>query len=249
MTDPQDLARLTDGLRPVPDSLTRALDDLERLVGRGRGVPMSSSVMVNRKEFEEVVQSARSAIPPELRSARALLAERAQVIEEARAEADRIVAGAEARRRKVLQRSTVVRQARAEADRIVATATERAAAARLEADDYVERRLANFEVVLTKTLHAVERGRLKLRGRLREADLGDLAAPWSELDARLAPQGEGGGPGASEDPDRDGAAGDDDGGPGPARGRGDAPVDGPAPRGDAPGDERADGDGERRGTP
>jgi hypothetical protein len=37
---------------------------------------------------------------------------------------------------------------------------------RLEAEDYVDAKLANFEVVLHKTLTAVERGRERLRGRL-----------------------------------------------------------------------------------
>jgi hypothetical protein len=43
---------------------------------------------------------------------------------------------------------------------------------RLEAEDYVDAKLANFEVVLNKTLTAVERGRERLRGRL---DVDDLA--------------------------------------------------------------------------
>jgi hypothetical protein len=36
---------------------------------------------------------------------------------------------------------------------------------RLEVEDYVDAKLANFEIVLTKTLSAVERGRQKLSGR------------------------------------------------------------------------------------
>jgi hypothetical protein len=37
---------------------------------------------------------------------------------------------------------------------------------RAEVEDYVDGKLANFEVVLTKTVAAVERGREKLRGRV-----------------------------------------------------------------------------------
>ena len=35
---------------------------------------------------------------------------------------------------------------------------------RAEVEDYVDAKLANFEIVLTKTLRAVERGRQKLSG-------------------------------------------------------------------------------------
>ena len=45
---------------------------------------------------------------------------------------------------------------------------------RREVDDYVDTKLANFEVVLTRTLGAVERGRDKLRGRREVDDLDDL---------------------------------------------------------------------------
>jgi hypothetical protein len=43
-----------------------------------------------------------------------------------------------------------------------------------EVDDYIDGKLANFEVVLAKVLTAVERGRDKLRGR---HELDDLAGP------------------------------------------------------------------------
>jgi hypothetical protein len=57
---------------------------------------------------------------------------------------------------------------------------------RREVDDYVDTKLANFEVVLTRTLGAVERGRDKLRDRretdeLDEVDDADLA-PLPDLD-------------------------------------------------------------------
>ncbi|MDX6222340.1 MAG: hypothetical protein QOD91_1394, partial [Frankiales bacterium] len=53
-------------------------------------------------------------------------------------------------------------------------AREEAAGMRREVDDYVDTKLANFEVVLTRTLGAVERGRDKLRGRRESDDLDDL---------------------------------------------------------------------------
>ena len=49
---------------------------------------------------------------------------------------------------------------------------------RAEVDDYVDTKLANFEVVLDKTLAAVSRGRDKLRGRTAHEDLaGDRDRP------------------------------------------------------------------------
>ena len=58
---------------------------------------------------------------------------------------------------------------------------------RREVDDYVDTKLANFEVVLTRTLGAVERGRDKLRGRREHDELDDMDEaeldPLPDLDA------------------------------------------------------------------
>jgi hypothetical protein len=43
---------------------------------------------------------------------------------------------------------------------------------RAEIDDYVDGKLANFEVVLHKTLQAVEKGRAKINGR-HDLELGE----------------------------------------------------------------------------
>jgi hypothetical protein len=63
-----------------------------------------------------------------------------------------------------------------EADRVIEEANENARKMRLEVEDYVDAKLANFEVVLHKTLGAVERGRDKLRGRHELEELQDADA-------------------------------------------------------------------------
>ena len=51
---------------------------------------------------------------------------------------------------------------------------------RLEVDDYVDAKLANFEIILRKTLGAVEHGREKISGRHDELEaLAGPPKPWS----------------------------------------------------------------------
>ena len=59
----------------------------------------------------------------------------------------------------------VERAARAttEADRVVTEAEERAREMRTEAEDYVDRKLAAFEVVLDRTMQTVQKGRERLQ--------------------------------------------------------------------------------------
>ncbi|NUU20758.1 MAG: cell division initiation protein, partial [Streptomycetaceae bacterium] len=77
----------------------------------------------------------------------------------------------------------VAREAYGEAERLLADARRDAERIRAEADDYVDQKLANFEVVLTKTLSAVGRGRNKMRGHQAVDDLGDYLKAQDEAEA------------------------------------------------------------------
>jgi cell division septum initiation protein DivIVA len=146
-------------------AVTTTLDALRDLVEGARSMPMSASCVVNRGEVLALVDEAADALPGALASAQALLGDREGVVEEGRQEAEALVASAREERARLLAQSEVVAHARAEADRLLADAREQAAAMRLEVEDYVDGKLATFEVVLSKTLEAVERGRDKLSGR------------------------------------------------------------------------------------
>ncbi len=62
----------------------------------------------------------------------------------------------------MVQRTEVVRQARRQAERLVADAESEARRIRHEADDYVDRKLAAFEIVLDRTIRTVQAGRERL---------------------------------------------------------------------------------------
>ncbi|AXI79597.1 ATP synthase F0 subunit B [Peterkaempfera bronchialis] len=140
------------------------LDDIVAAVESARSMPMSASCVVNRSELLGLLRELREALPSEISQAQAVMADHEQVVAEARAEAERIIQGAHAERGSLVSGTEVVLRSQAEADRILAEARAEAGELRREADDYVDSKLANFEVVLTKTLGAVGRGRQKLLG-------------------------------------------------------------------------------------
>ena len=158
----------TDG----PVDVAGLVDALERLATEARAMPLSASVMVNRGELLALLRQLRDVLPEELERARWVVREQDGILEHARTDAAEIVADARAEHERLLSQEAVVRAAREESDRIVEAAHGTARQMRLEAEDYVDAKLANFEVVLHKTLTAVERGRERLRGRL---DVDDLA--------------------------------------------------------------------------
>ncbi|MEV5998547.1 cell division initiation protein [Streptomyces griseomycini] len=142
----------------------KKLDEIVAAVSSARSMPMSASCVVNRAELLSMLDEVRAALPDSLAQARELIGDREQLVEEARREAERIIESAHAERGSLIAGTEVARRSQAEADRILAEARKEAEEIRAEADDYVDSKLANFEVVLTKTLGSVGRGREKLLG-------------------------------------------------------------------------------------
>jgi cell division septum initiation protein DivIVA len=141
------------------------LDELTTLVENARSMPMSASCIVNRAEILGVLEELRELLPEEFRHAQLLLDDREAVVDEGRREAQRVIADAEVERDRLTSDTEVVAAAERVAEQIRVAALEEAQTMRSDVDDYVDSKLANFEVVLDKTMAAVRRGREKLRGR------------------------------------------------------------------------------------
>ena len=145
----------------VPD-VSELLAQLQDMLESARKLPMSASVSINREEFGAVLQEAVDGLPEELREARWLLKEREQVIERATHEAERLLEAARVRAERMVEKNELVRQARRTGEEILENADRAAAALRHEAEDYVDRKLAAFEVVLDRTMTQVAKGRERL---------------------------------------------------------------------------------------
>jgi F0F1-type ATP synthase membrane subunit b/b' len=161
---------LEDSPDAAPDT-RQLLLRLQEMLENARAMPLSASAMVNREEFGELLQEAVDGLPEELREARWLLKERDDVLERARREADRIIEAARVRAERMIERQEIVREARRERDQIIETAERQAAGIRHEAEDYVDRKLAAFEVVLDRTLAQVHKGRERLQVHIEPAEM------------------------------------------------------------------------------
>ncbi|MFJ2768262.1 cell division initiation protein [Streptomyces sp. NPDC087300] len=142
----------------------KKIDEIVEAIGSARSMPMSASCVVNRADLLSMLEEVRQALPGSLAQAQELIGGREQLVEQARQEAERIIETAHAERGSLISDTEVARRSQGEAERILTEARQTAEEVRVEADDYVDSKLANFEVVLTKTLGSVGRGREKLLG-------------------------------------------------------------------------------------
>ena len=150
------------------------LDELTALIDNARAMPMSASCVVNRGEVLAQLDELRALLPTEFDEARRVLDDKGAVIAEGHAEAERIIDAARTERTRMIAKTEVMREATKEAELTRSAAAADAERMRHEIDDYVDGKLANFEVVLHKTLQAVEKGRAKISGR---HELDSLAGP------------------------------------------------------------------------
>ena len=144
------------------------LDELAQIVEQAKAVPLSASCMVNRAQVLDLIEDIREALPTSLSDADQLLAEREAVVAEGRLEADHLIAQAREGQIRMLSQHEIYLVAVAEAEAIRAETEDETFRMRRETDDYIDARLATFEITLHKTLAAVERGRDKLRGQVEE---------------------------------------------------------------------------------
>jgi cell division septum initiation protein DivIVA len=175
--------------------LAARLEQLEELVRDAKSMPLSSSVLVNREEMLEMIAELKESLPEEIKRARWIVRDREELLTKARSEGDQILEQAREDQLRMARKEEIVARAAQEADRIVSDAEEVARTMRSEAEDYVDAKLAQFEISIRKILEAsqassrsldrtldqVEVGRERLRGPATAAEA-EFAHPPAEHD-------------------------------------------------------------------
>ena len=141
------------------------LAEIRQAVEQARSMPMSASAVVNRGELLALVDDLEAAITAAFDDSSRVLADREAVVEEGRREAEQIIADARNERDNLVSDTEVYRLAKRRADEELESAQREAEELRKETDEYVDGKLANFEITLDKTMDAVRRGRERLAGR------------------------------------------------------------------------------------
>ena len=138
--------------------LKRAID----IVATAPTMPLSSSPRIDRDDMVELLEEALQRLPDEIREARWMIQERDEFIARTRREADEVLEAARVQAERMVQRTEVVRAAEARARHIMETANRESRRLRLETEDFLDQRLASFEILLERLSKTVATGRQKL---------------------------------------------------------------------------------------
>ena len=165
--------------------LTARLSQLEEMVRDAKSMPLSSSALLNRDEVLDLIEDLKATLPDEIKQARWVVKDREELLAKARRDAEAMVEQARAEQLRLASHEAVMQRAKEEAERIVQEADQDARRLRLEAEDYVDAKLAQLEGTLQKiledtiasndalsrTIDQVIAGREKLRGMTPSSEL------------------------------------------------------------------------------
>ncbi len=138
--------------------LQRAID----IIANAPKMPLSSSPRIDGDEIIELLDEAMRRMPEEMRHARWMIKERQDFVAKTRREADELLEAARVQAERMVQRTEVVRAAEARARQINEAAEADARRLRHETEDFLDQRLASFEILLDKLNKTVQAGRSRL---------------------------------------------------------------------------------------
>ena len=165
------------------------LQQLEALIEEAKSMPLSSSVLVNRDEVLDMLHEMQQDLPEEIKQARWIVKDREELFAKARSEGEKIVAQAHEEQVRLARKEAVAERAEDEADRILTAAEDKARTMREEAEDYVDAKLAQFEIALRKILEESQATSRALAKTLDQVEVGRerLRAPATAAEQGLAP--------------------------------------------------------------
>ena len=143
-----------------------SLEIIERILNEikeARSVPLSrDGALVNRQEMTNLLNELKAKLPPDILHAQHLLENKEAVMNEGRLAGQAIIDEAKHEANRLISQTEIVQEANLRAQDILKQVDEELSKMRLETDQFIDAKLANFEDSLQKTIQVVRRGREKI---------------------------------------------------------------------------------------
>jgi uncharacterized protein Yka (UPF0111/DUF47 family) len=148
------------------------LNKLDDLVDKSWSLPLTGGKRaVDSEKVREIIDDIRLNIPLEIRQAKAIVADRTEIIVTAKREADNIIRIAEERARHLVSQEEVVRQANEKATEMVSNAQQRVREMRQAASEFSETMLKRSEEGLIASLSEIRQARQALKSPIKKDNL------------------------------------------------------------------------------
>ena len=133
---------------------------LQDLVSDAKAMPFSGGkVLINSDDIYDIIDQIQDAMPAEVRQAKNIVADRKQILSEAKREGENIIQAAEERKKVMLNQNEIVREAQVKAREIVEDARQKSTEIRRATNVYVDSILKRAEETLSSQLAEVKKTR------------------------------------------------------------------------------------------
>jgi len=140
------------------------LDMLDEMIDRAWNLPMTGGrCVLDADKVRDLIDDIRANMPPEIAHAKKIVADRAEIIAEAKREAETIVRRAEERAKALTAQEEIMRQSQQKAQEMVTQAQMKSREMRQVAQEFADKMLKNTEEGLAKSLMEVKSTRQALR--------------------------------------------------------------------------------------
>ena len=138
------------------------LTEVIGVISSAANAPLSSAPKINREQVLGILQDALDSLPVEIREARWMIKERAEFLAKTQREADEMLEAARVQAERMVQRTEVVRASEARARQVIEAANADSRRQKSETEDFLDRRLGSFEILLDRLVKTVAEGRARL---------------------------------------------------------------------------------------
>ena len=144
------------------------VDELYELVEKAWNLPLSRGrAMLDVEEVRTILDEIRETMPQEIRQAKAIVADRSQIISDAKREAETIIRVAEERANTLVNQNEIVKQAQQKANEMLAQAQARFREMRKASNEYIEDLMKRADEGLSSNLAELRKTRQNIKASLR----------------------------------------------------------------------------------
>ena len=148
------------------------IDEMYDVLDKGWKMPLSAGkLFVDGEEVRQILDEIKEEIPSEVRQAKAIVADRAQIISEAQREAETIIRVAEEKARAMVSQDEVVRQAQQKANELIAQAQQKFKELRTASNDYVDDLMRRADESLSEHLAELLKTRQSIKTSQRNSQI------------------------------------------------------------------------------
>jgi hypothetical protein len=143
-------------------SIDELLDRLDEMIDKSWGFP-GGRCLIDSEKAREIIDDIRLNLPKEIRQAKAIVADRAEILKSAKAEANGIVKSAEEKAKLMVMQDEIVRLAQGRSNDILTESAQKSKDMKIAAADFADTLLKSSEENLSVALGEVKQARQALK--------------------------------------------------------------------------------------